>query len=114
MNRRRPLPAIFSEDKGLQSGAERASVNTPVQGTGADCTSLASIRVQARYEKEMPGTAYVVLEIHDQIVSEVLRGHEDQAQAIVLEEMRRQMPFLSDALPLDADCDVKERLGDGL
>jgi DNA polymerase-1 len=114
MNRRRPLPAIFSEDKGLSGGAERASVNTPVQGTGADCTSMASIRIQARYEREMPGRAYVVLEIHDQIVSEVLKGYEEQAMAITLEEMRRQMPFLSDALPLDADCGVKERLGDGL
>lgn len=114
MNRRRPLPAIFSEDKGLAGGAERASVNTPVQGTGADCTSMASIRIQERYEREMPGKAYVVLEIHDQIVSEVLLGYEEQAQAITLEEMRRQMPFLSDALPLDADCGVKQRLGDGL
>ncbi len=114
MNRRRPLPAIYSQDKGLQGNAERASVNTPVQGTGADCTSMASIRVHDRFEKEMPGLARVVLEIHDQIVSEVKKGYEEEAQAIVLEEMRRPMPFLSRALDLDADCDVKERLGDGL
>jgi DNA polymerase-1 len=113
LGRRRPLPAIFSDNKGEQGGAERASVNTPVQGTGADCTSLSAIRIRDRVLAELGAdNVRMVLEIHDQIVAEFREGLEDKVKAIFLEEMRRQMPFLPDLLPLDADFQVKKSLGD--
>lgn len=112
MGRRRPLPGGLSTDEFIRSEAERASVNTPVQGTGADCTSIAVIRIRKRFAEELDADARLVLEIHDAIIADVLEEQAEKAQAIMLEEMRRQMPMLSAALPLDATSAIKDRLGD--
>jgi DNA polymerase-1 len=115
LNRERPLYGIRSDSEFIQSEALRQSVNTPIQGTGADCTSIAFIRVGQRVRKELgPDIARIVLEVHDQIITEVRNGYEDKVETIVREEMTRPMPMLRANLGLDVDCVVKKRWGDGL
>jgi DNA polymerase-1 len=83
------------------------------KNTAADCTSTAAIRVWRRLLDELgPDNARMVLEIHDQIVVEFKEGFEEKVKTIMLEEMRRQMPFLPPTLQLDVDFKVKNRLGD--
>jgi DNA polymerase I-like protein with 3'-5' exonuclease and polymerase domains len=53
-----------------------------------------------------------VLEVHDQIVVEVLRERAEEIMAWVMEEMSRQMPFLPDTLALEVDADIKQKWGD--
>lgn len=46
LGRRRPLlPAIRSQDKWTKARAERASINTPIQGSAADVASAAMLAI---------------------------------------------------------------------
>ncbi len=115
LGRERPLMGIFSNDSGLQAEAERQSVNTKIQGTGADCTSLSIARIGERLRQTFgEDNARIVVEIHDAIVSEVREDLAHKTKEIVIAEMTRQMPWLSDAIPLAVDCEIKHTLGDGL
>lgn len=116
MGRFRPLPGFSSPRQGEQNGAERQAKNTPIQGTGGDCTSLSVVRIHRRFRKELgpnwSDTARIVLEVHDQIVSEVRRERAEEVMGWVVEEMSERMPFLPDTIPLEVDADIKERWGD--
>lgn len=115
LGRERPLMGIFSNDTGLQAEAERQCVNTAIQGSGADCTSISIARIgQCLKSKFGEEQAHIVVEIHDAIVVECKQEIAEQVKAIVIEEMMRQMPMLSDAIPLAVDCEIKHTLGDGL
>ena len=45
--RRRYIPELKSSNFNVRSGAERMTLNTPIQGTAADLIKLAMIRVDA-------------------------------------------------------------------
>eukprot|EP00798_Chlamydomonas_sp_ICE-L_P008786 gene8786-33655_t len=41
MGRHRPLPDMISKDRGARGHAERAAINTPIQGSAADVATVA-------------------------------------------------------------------------
>lgn len=111
MGRERPLPEVWSDDKGVVGGAYRQCINTPVQGTGADCTSTSVIRVNNRLAAELGAeNARVVLEIHDQLVVEGKLEYRRQIQDIVVTEMQRQMPFIGNEIELLADYEEVDKM----
>ena len=84
LGRRRWLPALRSAQGLERSNAERAAINTPIQGSAADLVKLAMLRVQGSLAR---GTARLLLQVHDELVlecrSEAARG--------VSERVRREM-----------------------
>ena len=116
MNRFRRLPGFSSPKQSDQSRAERQAKNTPIQGTGGDCTSLAIVRIHERFRTELgenwSDIARIVLEVHDQVVVEVLVAYAERVKQWVIEEMSRRMPFLPDTLTLEVDADIKQKWGD--
>ncbi|MFZ5564099.1 MAG: DNA polymerase I [Thermodesulfobacteriota bacterium] len=65
----RYLPDIDSPNRTLQGYAERAAINTPIQGTAADIMKLAMIGVgKALTEKKL--ASVMLLSVHDEIVLE--------------------------------------------
>lgn len=116
MNRFRRLTGFFSKKQSEQSEAERASKNTPIQGTGGDCTSIAISRIHNRFRREFgkgwDEKARIVLEVHDQVVVEVKKDLAEQVMGWVVEEMSAQMPFLPDTLKLEVDAEIKQKWGD--
>jgi DNA polymerase-1 len=101
----RKLPDIYSSDWGKRGGAERRSINTPVQGTGSDILLSAAIEIHKELKPEgldICGT------IHDAIVGEFNEGDEDW----IVPEIRRIMihPKLLDEfgvkLRVNLDVDV--------
>ncbi len=69
LGRRRWLPALRSGNGMERSMAERAAINTPIQGTAADLVKLAMIRV-ARALGRPGGAARLLLQVHDELVLE--------------------------------------------
>ena len=67
--RRRPMPDIHSSNFMVRSGAERAAINMPIQGTEADLMKLAMIEVDKRLAAQH-NNCRQLLQIHDSILVE--------------------------------------------
>jgi DNA polymerase-1 len=84
--RKRALPELMSRNPALRQGAERMAVNTPIQGTAADLIKLAMIRVDRAIEARR-SRARLLLQVHDELVLEVVEEEAESAAAMVREEM---------------------------
>lgn len=104
LGRRRYLPEIRSRNFNVRSFAERAAINSPIQGTAADLLKIAMIRVRDRIVREkLP--ARMLLTVHDELVFEVERSAADQLGRAVRSEMEG-------AIELDVPVDVGVGTGD--
>ncbi len=68
--RRLYLPEINSPNGPRRSGAERAAINAPMQGTAADLIKLSMNRVQEVIDAEKRKTK-MIMQVHDELVFEV-------------------------------------------
>ena len=66
----RPLPGINSRNRVEKSAAERAAVNSRIQGTAADILKKAMIQVDASLSERFPD-ARMLLQVHDELLVEV-------------------------------------------
>ena len=71
--RRLYLPEINSPNGPRRSGAERAAINAPMQGTAADLIKLSMNAVQQVLDDEKRGTR-MIMQVHDELVFEVPEG----------------------------------------
>ncbi len=86
MGRRRYLPEISSSNKSVRKFAERAAINTPIQGTAADLIKKAMISIQGEIEARALATR-MLLQVHDELLFEVPEGERDTVESLVREEM---------------------------
>ena len=103
MGRRRYLPDLMHDNRQRREVAERMALNAPIQGSAADIIKLAMLKVQAAIEKEKLASR-LLLQIHDELIVEVVKGEEEQITALVKREMGA-------AYPLRAPLDVSAGLG---
>ncbi len=68
--RRLYLPEINSPNGPRRSGAERAAINAPMQGTAADLIKLSMVKVQQVLDAQHRGTR-MIMQVHDELVFEV-------------------------------------------
>jgi len=85
-NRRRYLPEINSSNRTARQFAERTAINTPIQGTAADLIKIAMIRIYRRI-KEEGLQAKMIMQVHDELVLEVVDEECEKVQRMVKEEM---------------------------
>ncbi len=70
--RRRQFPEMKSSLPYVRAQAERMAINAPLQGTSADLIKLAMSRVDEMIEKEEDQeNAYLLLQVHDELVYEI-------------------------------------------
>ena len=74
--RRLYLPEINSPNGPRRSGAERAAINAPMQGTAADLIKLAMVKVQQVIDAEQRATK-MIMQVHDELVFEVPESEVD-------------------------------------
>ena len=100
--RRRELPAIHSKNFNQRSLAERMAMNTPIQGTAADIIKIAMIRA-ARMLKAANVKSHILLQVHDELVLEVVNEEIPQVTAILKEAMEQAADL---SVPLVIDVNV--------
>ncbi|MFC5520881.1 DNA polymerase I [Polaromonas jejuensis] len=102
--RRLYLPEINSPNGPRRSGAERAAINAPMQGTAADLIKLSMVKVQQVLDAEKRGTK-MIMQVHDELVFEVPEAE----VAWVKTEIPRLMAGVADLkVPLLAEIGVGE------
>ena len=89
--RRRYLPDINSANQNIRGNAERAAINTPIQGTAADMIKLAMIRVD-----ELLETSYqtrMLLQVHDELVFDLVHEEHEVLIPKILDLMQTALPL---------------------
>ncbi|MBP6523302.1 MAG: DNA polymerase I, partial [Saprospiraceae bacterium] len=93
LGRKRVLRDINSKNALARTNSERVAVNTPIQGTAADLIKLAMIKIHDRLLKENLQTK-MILQVHDELVFDVLKTELKQVQEMVVYEMKNAIPGL--------------------
>jgi DNA polymerase-1 len=92
LGRRRYLPELASANGARRSLAERAAVNTPIQGSAADLMKLAMVRVDAALKRQRP-SARLLLQVHDELLLECPAADAEAVAALSRAEMQDCFPL---------------------
>jgi len=111
MGRRRYLPDLSSPNGAQRSLAERAAINTPIQGSAADLMKLAMIGVDGALKRQRP-SARLLLQVHDELLLECPAADAEAVAALTRAEMQG-VPQLKDLLkdPLKVSLQVSVGVG---
>lgn len=83
LGRRRPTPDVKSSNFAVREGAFRAAVNMPLQGTAADLTKLAMVKI----DEKLSDGCKMLLQIHDSILLECNEKDVDKYSKLLKETM---------------------------
>lgn len=107
LGRRRPTPDAQSSNHMVRETALRQAINMPIQGTAADLTKLAMVKVQEHFDQKYEarsmkqGKPKMLLQIHDSILIECPKEDADDVSKILKEEMESIYPDLGVKLKAD-------------
>ena len=100
--RRRYIPELKSSNFNVRSGAERMTLNTPIQGTAADLIKLAMIRVDAALAENYP-EAKLLLQVHDELIVECPEEIASDVAKLISREMENVAQL---NVPLTAEAKI--------
>ncbi|RPI69078.1 MAG: DNA polymerase I [Ignavibacteriae bacterium] len=100
LGRRRYFPLINGNNRGLQAAAERAAINSPIQGTAADMMKVAMINVHRRMQEERV-QSIMMLQVHDELLFEVPTNELDVMIDLARTEMVNAFPL--EGVPIVVD-----------
>ncbi|MEW6746829.1 MAG: DNA polymerase I [Planctomycetota bacterium] len=103
LGRRRRIEEIDSSDPRVRANMRNIAVNTPVQGTAADMIKIAMIRTHRRLA-ETRLESRMIIQVHDELVFDVVPGETERVRQIVKECMEGA---------LELDVPVVVGLGEG-
>lgn len=98
--RKRFLQDINSRNAVVRNFSERNAINAPLQGSAADIIKVAMINVYNRLKKENVKSK-MVLQVHDELVFDVIPTELEIIKTIVKQEMEGVIKL---HVPLIADC----------
>ena len=100
--RRRYIPELKSSNFNVRSGAERMTLNTPIQGSAADLIKLAMIRVENALNEHYPD-AKLLLQVHDELIVEC----PEEIAAEIATLVSREMESIAQLkVPLQAEAKI--------
>ncbi len=101
LGRRRYIPELRSGNPNLRGFAERMATNAPIQGTAADLTKIAMVRM-ARALAEGGFRSRMLLQVHDELLFEAPEDEVSRLEALAREVMESAM-----ALDVPLKVDIK-------
>ncbi len=101
LGRRRYIPELRSGNPNLRGFAERMATNAPIQGTAADLTKIAMVRM-ARALAEGGFRSRMLLQVHDELLFEAPEDEVSRLEALAREVMESVM-----ALDVPLKVDIK-------
>ncbi len=107
--RRRYFPEINSGVQMLVAQAERMAINMPIQGTEADIMKMAMIHVDGWMRTAAREKAYMLLQVHDELLFEVDAKFTDEAARAVKQIMETTVAL---EVPLTVDVEVGDNWGE--
>ena len=99
LGRRRYLPDLNHDNRQRREIAERAALNAPIQGSAADIIKIALLKVNHEIEKAKLKSR-ALLQVHDELIFEVMPGERESLEKIVLKEMSSAFKL---RVPLDVN-----------
>jgi DNA polymerase I len=85
--RRRQIEGIHSPIRQVQAAAARMAMNAGIQGLAADIFKIALVTIDQRLELEALSSR-LVLQVHDEVIVEVVKGERERVEALVLDAMQ--------------------------
>ena len=101
MGRKRWLKDINSANFTVRGFAERNAINSPIQGTAADMIKLAMIKIHQEF-KQRGFKSKMLLQVHDELVFDVLKEELDLVKPVIIECMQSALP-LPNGVPANAE-----------
>ena len=102
LGRRRYLRNILSQNAVVRSSDERNAINAPIQGSAADIIKIAMINIFDELEKKQLNSK-MILQVHDELVFEVLNEEIEELSNIVKEKMQNAYQL---KVPLKVDIGI--------
>ena len=100
LGRKRQLPDINSKNAIVRGFAERNAINAPIQGSAADIIKLAMIKIYQAFQEHQLKSK-MILQVHDELVFDVVNSELNQVKSIVEECMANayvlNVPLLAEA-----------------
>jgi len=82
--RRRYFKDITSGNATIRANAERAAINSPIQGTAADMIKVAMVRVQDLLKGRK---SKMILQVHDELLFDLHRDEQEELTPLIVEAM---------------------------
>ena len=86
--RRRYLPDLHSRNRVQRAAAQRMATNSAIQGTAADFIKRAMVRIGAALREPGAPRAVMILQVHDELLFEVVPDDVPPLRALVAEKMQ--------------------------
>ena len=99
LGRRRYLPDLNHDNRQRREIAERAALNAPIQGSAADIIKIALLKVNSEIQSNKLKSR-ALLQVHDELIFEVMPGERDQLESIVKAQMSNAYKL---RVPLDVN-----------
>ena len=90
--RRRHFPDLRSSNATIRGNAERAAINTPIQGSAADMIKLAMVRIDAHLRQKQYQSR-MLLQIHDELIFDLDPAEEATLVPEILGLMETALPL---------------------
>jgi DNA polymerase I len=100
--RRRYIPELRERNFNIRAFGERVAANSPIQGSAADLIKIAMIRIDDALKTQQLESK-MLLQVHDELVFEVIPSELDQVQKLVKHEMEHAAEL---SVPLVVDLGV--------
>lgn len=105
MGRRRYLRDIGSRNSVVRGHAERNAINTPIQGSAADMIKIAMVNIHREFKKQ-GFRSKMILQVHDELVFDVLKEELETIKPIIEDKMKHTIPGLK--VPIVVEMGVGE------